>query len=277
MKALYWAPVHGQTGTTSNLLVTALIAGLYFNKKGLITQTHFNYNNLESPFLEANSDNNKYRKFFREIGIDALARNFKVEKLTKEWLDYCCTEITNSNMKLLPGTTQTVRESFDYEMDMVMIPLLKAIETYNDHIFIDISSGSNPLSMKLMGEADIVVVNLSQNMNVINLFFENYKDMLPDKVFYIIGNYDYRSKYNLNNIRKKYHKYINSKNSDVIPYNTGFHDAQMDGRVADFIQNNLHSKKKDPNFYFIHKAISSTEKLLRLAGVGVEKEMSNGV
>ncbi len=272
MKALYWAPVHGQTGTTSNLLATALIAGQYFNKNGLLTQTHFNYNNLEAPLLEANADNNKYRKFFREIGIDALARNFKVEKLTKEWLDYCCTEIANTNMKLLPGTTQTVRESFDYEMDIVMLPLLKAIEAYCDNIFIDISSGSNPLSIKLMGEADIIIVNLSQNMNVINLFFENYKDKLPDKIFYIIGNYDYRSKYNLNNIRKKYHKYINSKNSDVIPYNTGYHDAQMDGRVADFIRNNLQCKKNNPNYYFIRKAISSTEKLLRLAGVVVEKE-----
>ena len=272
MKVLYWAPVHGQTGTTSNLLVTALIAGQYFNKSGLITQTHFNYNNLEAPLLEANADNYKFRKFFREIGIDALARNFKLEKLSKEWLDYCCTDIENSNIKLLPGTTQTVRESFDYEMDIVMLPLLKAIEEYSDHIFVDISSGSNPLSMKLMGEADIVVVNLSQNMNVINLFFENYRDKLPDKVFYIIGNYDYRSKYNLNNIRKKYHKYIASKNSDVIPYNTGYHDALMDGRVADFISNNLQCKKKDPNYYFIRKAIRSTEKILRLAGVIAERE-----
>jgi hypothetical protein len=272
MKALYWAPVHGQAGTTSNLLATALIAGQYFYKKGLITQTHFNYNNLEAPLLEANVDNKKYKKFFREIGIDALARNFKVEKLTKEWLDYCCTDITNSNLKLLPGTTQTVRESFDYDMDIVMIPLLKAIETYSEHIFIDISSGNNPLSMKLMEEADIVIINLSQNMNVIDLFFEKYKDKLPEKVFYLIGNYDYRSKYNLSNIRKRYHKYINYKNSGAIPYNTGYRDAQVDGKVADFIRNNLLCKSKDPNYYFIQEAIRSTEKILRFTDAAVEKE-----
>ena len=272
MKALYWAPVHGQTGTTSNLLATALVAGQYFSKRGLITQTHFNYNNLEAPLLEANADNNRYRKYFREIGIDALARNIKVERLSEEWLDYCCTDIANSNMKLLPGTTQTVRESFDHEMEIIMIPLLKAIEIYCDHIFIDISSGCNPLSMKLMREADIVIINLSQNMNVINLFFESYKDKLPNKVFYLLGNYDDRSKYNLSNIRKRYHKHINSKNSGSIPYNTGYRDAQADGKAADFIRNNLLCKKKDPNYFFIQETIKSTAKILKLAGVIVEKE-----
>jgi hypothetical protein len=273
MKALYWAPVHGQAGTTSNLLVTALITGLYFKKKGLITQTHFNYNNLEAPLLEANSDNQKYRNFFREIGIDALIRNFKVEKLTKEWLDYCCTDITDTRLMLLPGTSQTVRESFDYEMNIVMLPLLKAVESHQDNIFLDISSGNNHLSMKLMQEADIVIVNLSQNIHMINLFFESFSDKLPGNVFYLVGNYDYRSRYNLTNLRKRYHRYMNSSNSGVIPYNIGFRDSMADGRVADFIRNNLQCKKKDPNYYFIQKAIRTTEKLLRLAGVEREKEL----
>ncbi len=272
MKVLFWAPVHGQTGTTSNLLAIALISGIYFRKKGLITQTHFNLNNLESPLLEANADNKQYRKFFREIGIDALARNFKVEKLKKEWLDYCCIDIVNTNMTLLPGTTQTIRESFDHEMDLVIVPLLNAIELYNQNVFIDVCSGCNALSMKLLQEADIVVVNLSQNMNMLQLFFDRYKDVLPDNIFYLIGNYDYRSKYNLTNLRRRYPKYINSNNSGVIPYNTGYRDAQIDGKAVDFIRKNLLSKKMDPNYYFIQRAIRSTEKILRMAGILVEKE-----
>ena len=272
MKALFWSPVHGQAGTTSNMLAIALIVGLYYRKTGLITQTHFNFNNLEAPLLEANAGNKHYRKFFREIGIDALARNFKLEKLTKEWLDYCCIEIANTNMTLLPGTTQTIRESFDYEMDILMLPLLKVMEGYTNHIFIDISSGNNPLSMKLMKEADIVVVNLSQNMSIIDHFFENYKEALPAKIFYLIGNYDDRSKYNLANIRRRYSSYMNNKNSGVIPYNTGYRDAQIDGRAADFIRSNLLCRRMDPNYYFIKKSINASEKLLKLAGVIVEKE-----
>ena len=272
MKVLFWAPVHGQAGNTSNLLAIALITGIYFRKKGLITQTHFGFNNLEAPLLEANADNKQYKKFFRDIGIDALARNFKMERLSREWLDYCCADIINTNMTLLPGTTQTVRESFDYEMDLIMLPLIKVIETYVGNIFIDVCSGRNPLSMKLMEEADIVVINLSQNKNIIDLFFENYKDLIPKKVFYLIGNYDYRSKYNLSNIRRRYPGYINSKNSGVIPYNTGYRDSQIDGKIVDFIRTNLLCNKTDPNYYFIQKAIRSTEKILRLVGVVVEKE-----
>lgn len=272
MKALFWAPVHGQPGTTSNVLVTSLITGLHFRKKGIITQSQFNYNNLEAPLIDANSDNIQFRKFFSEIGIDALARNFKCEKLTKDWLGNCCTEIPNSNMVLLPGTTQTIRETFDYEMDKVLPPLLKAMEEHIGIIFVDTSSGSNHLSLKLMENADIVIVNLCQNINVIDLYFNKYKDTLPEKIFYLFGNYDYRSKYNLSNLRKRYGKYINSKNSGVIPYNTGFRDSQIDGKVAEFLRLNLNSKRNDPNYYFMQKAIRSTEKMLKLAGVAMGRE-----
>lgn len=272
MKAVYWAPVHGQPGTTSNVLVTSLVTGLHFRRKGIITQSHFNYNNLEAPFIDANPDNKHFRKYFSEVGIDALIRNFKCEKLSKEWLEYCCTDIPNSNMMLLPGTTQTIREAFDYEMDRALVQLFNAIDEYTGIVFVDSCSGSNALSMKLIENADIVIVNLSQNINFIDMFFNKYKTNFPEKIFYLFGNYDHKSKYNLANIRKKYGKYINSNNSGIIPYNTGFRDSQIDGKVVDFIRQNLNCKKKDPNYYFMQKAIRSTGKLLKLAGVTMEKE-----
>lgn len=273
MKCVFWAPVHGQPGTTTNMLIASLITGIYFRKKGIITQTHFNYNNLEAPLIEANSDNQNYRKYFSEIGIDVLARNFKAEKMTKEWLDYCCAEIPNTNMVLLPGTTQTNREFFDHEMNQVLVPLLRAIEEYYGIIFADASSGNNPISMKLINDADIVVVNLCQNMNIVNMFFDQYKDILSEKkVFYLLGNYDYRSKYNIVNIRFKHLKYIQKSNSGVIPYNTNFRDSQTDGKVVEFLKQNINCKRSDTNYYFIEKSIKATEKILKMAGVTVERK-----
>lgn len=267
MKVLFWAPIHGQAGTTSNVLVSSLITGLDRRKKVVLTQTHFNCNNLEAPIVGANSDNLASKEYFREVGVDTLIRCFKAERLNKEMLERCCISLTNTNLLLLPGTSQTIRESFEFEMDAVMINLLKAIEEHCDVVFADISSGENALSRKLMKEANLVVVNLSQNMGVLDLYLDKFRENMPDKIFYLFGNYDCNSKYNINNVRKMYHKHINVKNSGVIPYNTGFMDAQVDGKVVKFIRNNLQCTKKDDNHYFMLKAKSATEKILKMAGM----------
>lgn len=270
MKILFWSPVHGQTATTSNILATSLLTGLYFRKKLVLTQTQFKFNNLEAPIVGANAYNTDSKEFFREIGIDTLIRNFKASKLDKETLENCCISLDNTNVILLPGTSKIIRESFEYEMEAVMLSLLKAIESIYGIVFVDISSGENSLSKVLMKEADLVVVNLSQNMGITDLFMKHYAEDIPQKLFYLFGKYDCNSKYNIHNIRRKYRKKITSKNSGVIPYNTGYMDAQADGKVVDFIRSSIGCTKRDDAYYFMIKAKSATEKILKLAGIHIE-------
>jgi hypothetical protein len=268
----FWSPVHGQTAVTSNVQAVSLIAGMEFRSKVLLTQTHFQYNNLEAPLIGANSSdrNNASMEYFVDIGIDALLRYYKVAPLDLATLDRCCIYQPNTNVLLLPGTTKRIRESFEYEMDSTFIKLLRNIDGISGNVLIDICSGSNSLSRKIISSSDLTVVNLNQNMNVIDLYFNQYHEHMSGKVFYLFGNYDRRSKYNINNIRRKYARYINRENSGVIPYNTFYMDAQCDHRIVDFIKNNLTHSKNEENNYFIVKSKSATEKILKLAGVPIQ-------
>jgi hypothetical protein len=110
-----------------------------------------------------------------------------------------------------------------------------------------------------MADSDLVVVNLSQNMGMLDIFFPYYRELIRSKVFYLFGNYDVDSKYNINNIRRRYWKEITLVNSGVIPYNTEFLDAQCDGRVCEFIRENLGCNKNDHNRFFIKKSPRSIE------------------
>ncbi|HWT27082.1 MAG TPA: hypothetical protein VN131_04015 [Mobilitalea sp.] len=272
MKIVFWSPVHGQTGTTSNILVTSLITGMLFRKSSVLTQTHFNYNNLEAPLVGCNSKNTASAEYFRDVGLDALVRSFKAAKLDKEVLDNCCITLPNTKVSLLPGTSKSNRDSFEYEMSFVLLNLLQAVEELKDIVFIDVCSGDNPLSMQVIADSDLTVVNLSQNMNVVETFLTAYKDKLKSKLFYLFGSYDDKSKYNINNIRRRFRKYITSANSGVIPYNTGYRDAQCDGKVTDFIMDNMACEKGDENEFFIQNAKKSTEKLLKYCGIRFDNE-----
>lgn len=266
MKIAYWSPIHGQAGTTSNILSTALISSLYFKRKCLLTQTHFIYNNLEAPLVGSNSKNISSSDFFRDVGIDSLIRCFKAAKLTEDMLENCCITLPNTTLKLLPGTSKRNRDSFEYEMTSVIINLLRTVEKMTDLVFIDVSSGNNPLSYSIMKDCDLTVINLSQNIELIDSYFTEYQDNMPNKIFYLFGSYDRDSKYNIHNLRRRYWRSITSHNSGVIPYNTSFMDASCDGRLAEFIQDNLLCDAKDWNKYFIQRALRSTEKILKIAG-----------
>lgn len=272
MKILYWSPIHGQAGTTSNIIVTALIAALKFHQKIVLTQTHFNYNNLEAPFIGVNVDNYASKNYYMDVGLDSIIRCFKAARVDKVILENCCPTIPSTNLMLLPGTTQNNRETFENEMDAVMINLLHNLEELCEAVFVDISAGDNHLSKKLMAVADLTVINLSQNIGITDMYFKNFKDLIPGKKFYLFGNYDNRSKYNINNIRKLYRKDITKTNSGVIPYNTSFLDAQCDGEVVNYIRNNLRCRKDDENYFFVQKAIKAAEKILKSAGVRIETE-----
>ncbi len=263
MKGVFWSPVHGQSATTSNLLALSLICGMKYKQNCLITQTHFNYNNLEAPLIERNSKSAD--GFFQDVGIDALVRNFKAERLSFETVENCCISLDNTKVRLLPGTTKTNREAFDYEVGKLLPTIFTQAHEFYDAMFIDCNPGMNELSKKLMEEADITIVNFSQNLEILDSYFKTAETLIPGKKFYLFGAYDMKSKYNINNIRRKY-KQINRENSGVVPYNTAFKDAQVDSRVIEFIRKNLNSSIQGDNNYFITKTASAAHKILSLSG-----------
>lgn len=262
MKIVFWSPVHGQTGMTSNILVLSLLSAIFYKKSCLVTQTHFNYNNLEAPLIERNSK--PASDYFMDVGIDALVRNFKSGRLDWEQVENCCISLTNTRLSLLPGTTKANRESFDYAIGMVIPRVFVAMDPFYDCMFIDTNPGMKDLSIRLMQEADLTVINLSQNLEIVNLYFQHYDKLIPGRKFFLFGAYDANSKYNINNIRKRYAS-ITKSNSGVIPYNTAFKDAQVDSRLIEFIKKNLNANSLSDNHYFISKSLSAAEKILNLS------------
>jgi cellulose biosynthesis protein BcsQ len=274
MKVVFWSPLHGQAGMTSNITIISLLFGMLLKLKCLLTQTHFNYNNLEAPLVGSNSKGDEKSGYFVDVGLDALVRSFKSVKLNREAVENCCIALEAANLKLLPGTSKANRETFEHEMGLVALKLFQEVENFYDVVFIDASPAQNELSMKLMEKADVTVVNLSQNLGIVDMFIKQYKPGITGKIFYLFGSYDGMSKYNIKNIRRRY-KDIGRNNSGVIPYCTAYMDAQVDCTVTEFVKNNLNCDKKDENHYFIMKSISAAEKLAKMLHANIETEEEN--
>jgi len=261
--------MHGQTGTTSNLLAIAVMSTLQYQLKNMITQTHFNLNNLEAPLVSTSSAIAK--EYLMDVGIDALTRSIKSSPLDSDILENCSISLLNKQLNLLPGTTKSNRDIYEYDMSKTITSILNAAAGFHDIVFIDTNAGRNDLTMKILQNADLIVVNLSQNKSTLDEYVMNY-ELIGKKVFYLIGNYNCNSRYNLKNIQKTY-QWLKNKNTAVIPYNTEYMDAQSDGQVIHFIRNNMDCGKDESNAYFIREVKAAVNKIMKY--VGIERQEEN--
>lgn len=239
----FWSPLHGQ-GQTSNLQITALIMSLLYKKKVLMMQTHFNMNNFEEPLVGKSSDisGTEDDGIFQDIGLDAAVMYSKMNMLNETILESCCMTFPDTSLLLLPGTKTRNRETFDRDICKSVCNMIKSAEEHVDIVMIDLNSGSDELSFKLMSSADVIVVNLTQRRYVLNKFFLEYGKRFNDlsRTFFLFGNYDKNSGYNIRNCRRKYGNYINKGNSGVIPYYTKFMDAQNECDLLHMVKKGLH-------------------------------------
>lgn len=263
----FWSTHHGQSRVTCNMMCVSIMTVLNYKVRAIMTQGHYNLNNLEGPFL-GYTQRIYERDFLGETGFGALFKSFKSEPLTQNVIEESVMKILQNRLSLLPGHYIGNMDMFRYDMINLLPTVLEKIDEYYDYVFIDTPSGKNEISEVIMKESDYIVVCLNQSPGVIDSFFEKYEEIWKNrKVFYIIGDYDCNSIYNYKYILKKYPE-IKFKNSSVIPYNTAFRDSLPDASTVDFFINNKkeYLDKMDKCYFFMLEVEATTNKLMNMVG-----------
>lgn len=261
MKIAFWSPVHGQGGTTSNLLAIGIMMALEMDHRLLLTQTNFDMNDIEKVLL---GERKEEEGLFHDIGIDALVRSIKTSPL--KWDSFYDTTISvlKNRMDLLTGTSKINQNYYEEDTKKVIHNIFHyAEENYND-ILVDTNAGLNGITPKVLESMDLVVVNLCQNKMVLDSFFKERK-IANQKVLYLIGNYEANSKYNVNNLCHHY-KQLKKNNIMVVPRNVEFMDSYWSGSMIDFFRRNMSCKADNMNFYFIQEVRKVARKILEKGG-----------
>ena len=261
MIVAFWSNVHGQPRTTSNMVAVAVAIAMSYNRRCLVTQTHFNLNNLESCLI-GNRENSK--DVFLDIGLDGLASVIKLRAIDKVTIENYSIQLLQKKLTLLPGTTGGNRKVFFDDMGKTSAMLLNEIKNHFEMVFVDVNSGSDEVSKLILEKADLIVVNLCQNRSVLDHFASTWQPT-DKKIMYLIGNYDRDSIYNIHNMKLLY-PFLSKGRLGVIPYNTGFMDAQSNGSVLNYMKKNISASKESTNGYFIDCVKNSVDKLMKLAG-----------
>lgn len=263
MQVAFWSNYH-QTGTTCNLVAVATMMVLEYRLKVLVTHNHFDRSALETSFIDRDYVKNELSSL-NDVGIDALSSFIKYNKMDKDNISRFTTTILKNKLDLLAGTSITNKELYMKDINEVIDVILAYAKSYYDLIFVDVAPGQADTAKKIFEHSDLIVVNLNQNYNIIEHFFENYKEY-KDKCFYLLGKYDRNSRFNVKSLQRKFG--IKS-NIGLVPYNIEFSDACCEAKSIDFMLRNLKADKDDTNYYFIQEVRKTVEIILKSLNVDI--------
>lgn len=263
MLATFWSNFH-QSGTTSNAAALSVMIALEYRLRLLITHNQYERSGLETTFLDRQYVRNELLNS-RDVGIDALSGFVRYNKADKDNILTFTTTLINKKLDMLPGTTITNKELYIRDMSDVIENLLAAVKESYDLVIID-ASGENELKDMIIEQSDIIVVNLTQNYNALEHFFQQHGN-LSEKCIFILSRYDKDSRLNRKNIMRRYG--LKDKLA-VIPYNIEYSDACMEGKLIDFLIRNLKADREDANFELMTSLRDAAEFLLKKLNINIE-------
>ncbi|THF74383.1 hypothetical protein [Cohnella fermenti] len=245
---VFWSPVSGQAGNTSNLAVIAGLLGLEYSARVLLFgHAQSRRAALEQALLprkpeEARGD---------DIGIDALARLVRHRKLQPGMIANYTLPLLQHRLDLLPGSDQPDK-AWMPSMKTELQPLLEAAKRGYDLVLIDGGNGTGSgWSRQLLQQADVVIVSLNQNRLLLERFFHQQLDSLPNvHRLLVLGQYDAEASQTLKNTARTF---ALREPLYAVPHRAGLMDALQAGQVLDFLFRNRRVPRDHEHHLFMKR------------------------
>lgn len=261
-KVVFWSPIATSIGQTHASIAVSTLMAIEEDFSNILLHGHWQAKKIESSFTDYSSL--KAQNVFNSssMGITALARLVESNKLTPESIRNYAKPVLKQRLDVMYGTNVASREQFSQLTNSLSMVIQKANETY-DLVWIDMPKGTEKKYITdALESADYIICTINQEEVFLDEAIEKYleNDIIKKKPkMLLMCNYESKSKYNIQNIRRKYGI---KEPIHAIPHNYVFTDACNDGSVVDFFYKNISADKNDYNGYFIHEIRNITKAVL---------------
>lgn len=197
-------------------------------------------------------------KVWRDEGIDAITVRAETADLTKEHYDQTVTAISEKeNLFDVLKPTQK-KEFFDFVSEESILNIIDGAKDIYDYIFILLPENKEVI--------DIVAKRAEENIVVIPQGPKVAMENIPEKVTFIVNDFEKNSIYTVRDIAKDY----GVKKLYVLPHNYQYRDAIIQRTVLDFVLKNKKDIKSDVNYEFTNSIMQLLSKYV--AGIEDEEE-----
>ncbi len=253
----FWSTHHGQSATTTNMLSVGLCAAFQYKLRVLMTSAQSNDSHLRDYLLpEYKRDTSVSPRNSNDLM--RLARNGLLQ--AQSISNYTTPILKASLLDVLSG--MSLEEKSENEIDVFKAILEMSKSTY-DVVLLDVHSGLNKHYVEsILKFSDIVVVNISQNIELIDSVRAVQADLANDikeSLFICIGNYESDLKLNVRQISKL----LSTESVIAIPRYAPIVDMMNTGNMLEFFGRHYYRGKLDKKQTFFNVVNKSTHMLLR--------------
>lgn len=239
MKIVFWSNVRGQCGTTLHLICMAAIQAMFDKKRVVLMENHDHLMSIETCLVKRNSPYfvKEYSYGYSEYGLETLLRkiNNAPAGVEERWIRQCAVGFLHNRLFYLPHGYLKNRDLMDYQFNKNLSSLFTGLEKCFDAVYIDTFAAESLSTKAILEKADLVVVNLNQNNNVLNHFFNNFS-LLRNKAIFLLGNYHSCGSNSISEIKRRYR--IADDRIFAIPFCMEAAEAESDGCITNFIGRN---------------------------------------
>ena len=278
MKVAFWSNTRGRSCVTSNLAcisVLSILGSHRADRRTIVFENHQNIINLGNTLFSQNSASEvrESKSYFVERGLSRILHSLEQgEELPEQSLYLSAEDYLGKQLFYLPAVSADNADLLEYRLERECVPAMNYLEKHSDLVLDDTSSAPLVSSRKILQQADMVVVNLTQNSSMLDHFFHNFS-VIRKKAFYLIGDYDGDSRLTRKEIMDRYR--ISGSSIAAIPHNTHFSDAVSEGKLIPFLLQNYCCGEENPDYSFMSgakEAVRLFENQLQNYGAEGQKE-----
>lgn len=246
---VFWSPVSGQAGTTSNLIAAAALLGLeYSSRLLLLGHMQSEYADIERGFYPRWSWMSQ-ADVPSDAGIDALLRLLQNRKLEPDRLRDYALPLLADRLDILPGSNKPDASFVSGGQDW-LASLLELAKRAYDLVLLEGGSGSvSAWTSVMLRQADVLVVCLPQNVRKLERVFPLVEAFRSNqKRLIVFGRYDPCSALTAKNIMRRFNR---RESAFPMAYNTGWLDAVQQGDAVRFLFRNRKVPRDHENHLFV--------------------------
>lgn len=280
MKIAFWSG-EKQVETAFHLALVACTSALMYPLTVAVVSGGYQSGGLEKNFLGGNSvwgtaskvdpgTSGQFllaaeqQEYFLTSGLDFLLGK-QGEALTEQVVKANMHQVIKGKMYCLPGSQRCEQEWWREDALFAKLKqVLDAVERCFDVVFVDCGSRKDDVARSLLQEADVCVLNMDQESELIGEYYRNPPD-IGGKIFFLVGNYFEDGLYNRKNLERIYR--VDGRLLGAIPYNRQIREAGRFGRAGAEICSYIGKGMKGRDVEFEQELIRASRLILQLAGV----------
>lgn len=259
----FWGNNTKETGQTLSVVALGTEMAIDHNNKILIVSTGFREETMLDCFWEKRKNGIVQSQGSFTNGLEGLIKVIQSNRTSSNIIRDYTKVVFRDRLDILPAPMTSDPKIYNTITSYYKDVLRFADKEY-DYVLVDVDKR---ISVKdkaaILQASDALMVTFKQGMDdieVVKKIREQYPDTKKTKVMFMIGKYDFDSKYNTKNITRLLKE---TREIATVPYNVSFYEAAMEGKVADFFLNNRTlTDNSDVNAKFLRECKRGCDNIL---------------